>query len=137
MTSCNEQSFGTSLLVRLSCVCQQRREVLLAKFSCSGLNILDLLDRFRDAEDEALLIQCDVFLDEKQNDDDDLDENNKLLDLDNHQQVFSAIFQKVRRRDVITLLHSCDVMCIVLGERYTVRLAASVGPSLPPPNRRR
>ena len=58
--------------------------------------MLDTVDRLRDSENEELLIQCDVFLDEKQNDDDDLGSNNQLLDINSHQQVFNAVFQKVR-----------------------------------------
>ena len=62
----------------------------------AGLKLLDTVDRLRDSENEELLIQCDVFLDEKQNDDDDLGSNNQLLDINSHQQVFNAVFQKVR-----------------------------------------
>ena len=53
------------------------------------------MDKFRDSEDEELLIQCDVFFDEKQNDDDDMGINNEILDINSHHQVFNAVFQKV------------------------------------------
>ena len=67
-----------------------------SSYFIKGLNLLDLVDRFRDSEDEELLIQCDVFFDEKQNDDDELGLENQMIDINSHQQVFNAVFQKVR-----------------------------------------
>ena len=64
----------------------------------AGLNILDVLHTLRDSEDKELQIQCDIFFDEKQEDDDALYEDNPQgVDLSSHVDVFNTVFKKVRR----------------------------------------
>ena len=61
------------------------------------MNILDIISGFRDEDDDDLLIQCDVFYDEKLCDDEALAEAHPGgVDIDNHQDVFNAVFKQVR-----------------------------------------
>lgn len=63
----------------------------------SGLNLLDLIVDMRNEDDDDLNIQCDVFEEEKQCDDDTFASTHSSgIDITNHQDVFNAIFQKVR-----------------------------------------
>ena len=62
----------------------------------TGLNILDLINDLRNDDDEDLHIQCDVFDEEKQSDDDELAElNPECVNLNDTRQVFNAVFHKV------------------------------------------
>lgn len=63
-----------------------------------GLNILDVIDKFRDVDDVALQIQCDVFYDEKHNDEEELASTSDCLDLNSHSDLFTAIYHRVCRR---------------------------------------
>ena len=66
-----------------------------------GLNLLDILHSVRDNDDDELQMQCDIFLDEKQEDDDAFYENHPQgIDLSSHGDVFNTIFKKVRRNTV-------------------------------------
>lgn len=61
-----------------------------------GLNLLDLINNLRNEDDEDLIIQCDVFDDEKQSDDDEFALQNATgLDINDHKEVFNVLFQKV------------------------------------------
>ena len=61
-----------------------------------GLNLLDILTTFADTEDEGLQVQIEVFHESNTEDDDALTEAQPGgIDLNNHQQVFNAVFQKV------------------------------------------
>ena len=65
-------------------------------FSVSGLNLLDIIHSLRNEEDDDLIIQCDVFVDEKTADDEVLSAEMSLdLDISNPRAVFDAVFQKV------------------------------------------
>lgn len=60
------------------------------------MNLLDLIHKLRDEDDEDLQIQCDVFEDEKHEDDEELSESTpEGLDITDHLKIFTAIFQKV------------------------------------------
>ncbi|KAM4662587.1 inverted formin-2 isoform 2-T2 [Discoglossus pictus] len=60
-----------------------------------GLQVLDLLTKLRDLEDEDLLIQTFVFEESKTEDDEDLLKIYGGIDMNNHQEVFSTLFNKV------------------------------------------
>ncbi|XP_069130922.1 inverted formin-2-like isoform X2 [Argopecten irradians] len=61
-----------------------------------GLNLLDLINNLRNEDDDDLIIQCDVFDEEKQSDDDEYAElNPEIVNLNDHKDVFNAVFQKV------------------------------------------
>ena len=69
------------------------------------MNLLELLSDFADDDNEDLQIQCDVFFEFKQ-EDDDVTEGG--LNLDSHVDLFNAIFNKVSlrfwaKRDIIVL----------------------------------
>ena len=66
-------------------------------FFVPGLNLLDIIHNLRNEEDDDLIIQCDVFDDEKTADDESLAAEMALeLDVNNHRAVFDAVFQKVQ-----------------------------------------
>ncbi|XP_060080025.1 inverted formin-2-like [Ylistrum balloti] len=61
-----------------------------------GLNLLDIINNLRNEDDDDLVIQCDVFDEEKQSDDDEYAElNPEIVNLNDHRDVFNAVFQKV------------------------------------------
>ncbi|XP_033743499.1 LOW QUALITY PROTEIN: inverted formin-2-like [Pecten maximus] len=61
-----------------------------------GLNLLDIINNLRNEDDDDLIIQCDVFDEEKQSDDDEYAElNPEIVNLNDHKDVFNAVFQKV------------------------------------------
>ena len=63
-----------------------------------GLNLLDLINNLRNEDDEDLIIQCDVFDDEKQSDDEEFAvQNPACLDINDHREVFNVLFQKVTK----------------------------------------
>ena len=61
-----------------------------------GLNLLDVLSTLGDNDDEDLQIQCDVFFEEKEDDEKEMNENNpSSVNLDDPKRLFDAIFQRV------------------------------------------
>lgn len=61
-----------------------------------GLGILDLVADLRNIDDEKVIIQCEVFDDEKQSDDDEIVKLTPgCVDINNHREVFNAVFHKV------------------------------------------
>ena len=65
-------------------------------FLIPGLNLLDIISRLRDIDDENLQIQCDVFCDEKLEDEEELAVLKQVdgIDLNSHTDVFNAIIEK-------------------------------------------
>ena len=61
----------------------------------AGLNVLDVIDKFRDVDDNELQIQCDVFHDEKHSDEEELATTADCLDLNSHYDLFAAIYDRV------------------------------------------
>lgn len=61
------------------------------------MNLLETIDKFRDTTDDDLLIQCDVFFDEKLSDEELLAQESQTaeINLDNHCAVFNAIYERV------------------------------------------
>jgi len=65
----------------------------------AGLNVLEVVDKFRDLDDVDLQIQCDVFHDERHNDDEELHASTataECVDLSSHSDLFTAIYGRVR-----------------------------------------
>ncbi|XP_020835130.1 inverted formin-2-like isoform X1 [Phascolarctos cinereus] len=60
-----------------------------------GLQLLDVLTKLRDIEDVDLLIQCETFEEAKSEDDEELLRVCDGIDMSNHQEVFSTLFNKV------------------------------------------
>lgn len=60
-----------------------------------GLQLQDVLTKLRDLEDEDLLVQASVFEEAKSEDDEDLLKIYGGIDMNNHQEVFTTLFNKV------------------------------------------
>ncbi|XP_041831400.1 inverted formin-2-like isoform X2 [Melanotaenia boesemani] len=60
-----------------------------------GLQLLHLLPRLRETEDEDLNIQCDAFEDSMTDDDEEMERLYGGIDMSNHQEVFTSLFTKV------------------------------------------
>nr|XP_013038476.2 inverted formin-2-like isoform X1 [Anser cygnoides] len=65
-----------------------------------GLQLLDILDKLRDIEEEDLLIQCDTFEEFKVEDDEELLKICDGINMNDHHEVFSSLFNKVSRSPV-------------------------------------
>ncbi|KAH3888332.1 hypothetical protein DPMN_012364 [Dreissena polymorpha] len=60
------------------------------------MNLLDILDELRGEEDDDLVIQRNVFDDEKQDDDEAFNALNPVgIDITDHNAVFNALYQQV------------------------------------------
>jgi len=58
--------------------------------------VLEVLDKFRDVDDDDLQIQCDVFYDEQHSDEEELAAlTSSCLDLNSHLDVFNAVYDQV------------------------------------------
>lgn len=85
---------------------------VLRNFFVTGLNLLDIIHSLRNEDDEDLIIQCDVFDDEKTADDEALSaEMNLDVDVTNHRALFDAVFQKVRRARCCHANHAAFCTC--------------------------
>ncbi|XP_078418624.1 inverted formin-2-like [Cetorhinus maximus] len=71
-----------------------------------GLHLLDLLPLLREKDDEDLLIQCITFEDAKGDDDEELMRIYDGIDMNSHQAVFAALFNKVSTSPVSSQLLS-------------------------------
>ncbi|KAM7164882.1 inverted formin-2 isoform 2-T2 [Macrochelys suwanniensis] len=71
-----------------------------------GLQLLDILTKLRDIEDEDLFIQCETFEESKAEDDEELLKICDGIDMNNHQEVFSCLFNKVSSSPVAIQLLS-------------------------------
>ncbi|XP_017282965.1 inverted formin-2 isoform X2 [Kryptolebias marmoratus] len=60
-----------------------------------GLQLLDLLPKLREMEDEDLNIQCDAFEDSMAEDEEEMERLYGGIDMSNHQEVFTSLFTKV------------------------------------------
>ncbi|XP_068803338.1 inverted formin-2 isoform X3 [Struthio camelus] len=65
-----------------------------------GLQLLDILDKLRDIEEEDLIIQCDTFEEFKIEDDEELLKICDGINMNDHHEVFSSLFNKVSRSPV-------------------------------------
>lgn len=91
--------YKTTLVAFVNCILVATEELedrIRVRNEFIGLNLLDLIHNLRDEDDEDLQIQCDVFEDEKHEDEEELSENTpEGLDITDHHKIFTAIFQKV------------------------------------------
>ncbi|XP_078262602.1 inverted formin-2 isoform X2 [Rhinoraja longicauda] len=71
-----------------------------------GLHLLDILPSLREKDDEDLLVQCLTFEDTKGDDDEELMKLYDGIDMNSHQEVFTALFNKVSSLPVSTHLLS-------------------------------
>lgn len=60
-----------------------------------GLQLLGLLPKLRETEDEHVNIQCDAFEDSLAEDEEEMEKLYGGLDMSSHQQVFTSLFTKV------------------------------------------
>uniref|UniRef100_A0A8C4XG66 Inverted formin-2 n=1 Tax=Erpetoichthys calabaricus TaxID=27687 RepID=A0A8C4XG66_ERPCA len=60
-----------------------------------GLQLLDFLPKLREEDDNDLLIQCDTFEETMNEDEEELMKIYGGIDMSNHQEVFTALFNKV------------------------------------------
>jgi len=55
-----------------------------------------VIDKFHDVDDADLQIQCDVFYDERHNDEEEMTTASEChLDLNSHSELFNAIYDRV------------------------------------------
>ncbi|XP_064607784.1 inverted formin-2-like isoform X2 [Liolophura sinensis] len=91
--------YKTTLLAFINCIIvatENLEERMRIRNEFVGLDLLDLIVDMRNEDDDDLNIQCDVFEEEKQCDDDTFASTHSSgIDITNHQDVFNAIFQKV------------------------------------------
>ncbi|XP_008295303.1 inverted formin-2-like [Stegastes partitus] len=89
-----------------------------------GLQLLDLLPRLRETEDEDLNIQCDVFEDSLTMDDEEMERLYGGINMSSHQQVFTSLFTKVSRSpSSVQLLSILQALLLVDPSRAQVWLA--------------
>ncbi|XP_068199146.1 inverted formin-2-like [Antennarius striatus] len=60
-----------------------------------GLQLLDLLPKLRETEDEDLNIQCDAFEESLSSDEEEMERLYGGVDMSSHQQVFTSLFTKM------------------------------------------
>ncbi|XP_073348677.1 inverted formin-2-like [Pagrus major] len=89
-----------------------------------GLQLLDLLPRLRETEDEYLNIQCDAFEDSLREDEEEMERLYGGIDMSSHQQVFSSLFTKMSRSpSSVQLLSILQALLLVDPDRADVWLA--------------
>ncbi|XP_035276594.1 inverted formin-2-like [Anguilla anguilla] len=71
----------------------RRRDRLRKEFI--GLQLLDILPKLREQEEEDLVIQCEAFEETMAEDEEELQRIYGGIDMSSHQEVFSAVFTKV------------------------------------------
>ncbi|XP_024293225.1 inverted formin-2 isoform X2 [Oncorhynchus tshawytscha] len=71
----------------------QQRDKIRKEFI--GLQLLDILPKCRDEEDEDLIIQCEVFEEAMSEDEEELLRVYGGIDMSSHQEVFITLFNKV------------------------------------------
>ncbi|XP_071086778.1 inverted formin-2-like isoform X2 [Haliotis cracherodii] len=91
--------YRTTLVAFINCILvatDDLRERTMIRSEFTGLNLLDLVHAMRDIDDDDLNIQCDVFDDEKHDDDEELAAmTSAALDISNPEEVFKVVLQKV------------------------------------------
>ncbi|XP_035534287.1 inverted formin-2-like, partial [Morone saxatilis] len=100
----------------------RRRDRLRQEFI--GLQLLDLLPRLRETEDEDLNIQCDAFEDSLTEDEEEMERLYGGIDMSSHQQVFTSLFTKVSSSpSSVQLLSILQALLLVDPDRAEVWLA--------------
>ncbi|XP_039980456.1 inverted formin-2-like isoform X2 [Xiphias gladius] len=89
-----------------------------------GLQLLDLLPRLRETEDEDLNIQCDAFEDSLTLDKEEMEKLYGGIDMSSHQQLFTSLFTKVSSSpSSVQLLSILQALLFVDPDRAAVWLA--------------
>ncbi|XP_051816595.1 inverted formin-2-like isoform X2 [Acanthochromis polyacanthus] len=89
-----------------------------------GLQLLDLLPRLRETENDDLNIQCDVFEDFLTMDEEEMERLYGGVDMSSHQQVFTSLFTKVSSSpSSVQLLSILQALLLVDPNRAQVWLA--------------
>nr|XP_020480327.1 inverted formin-2-like [Monopterus albus] len=100
----------------------RRRDRLRKEFI--GLQLLDLLPRLRDIEDEDLHIQCDAFEESLSADEEEMEKLYGGIDMSSHQQVFTSLFTKVSSSpSCVQLLSILQALLLLDPDRAEVWLA--------------
>uniref|UniRef100_A0AAY5F027 Inverted formin, FH2 and WH2 domain containing n=1 Tax=Electrophorus electricus TaxID=8005 RepID=A0AAY5F027_ELEEL len=76
-----------------------------------GLQLLDFLPKLREQEDEDLIIQCEAFEEAMAEDEEELMRLYGGIDMSNHQEVFTALFNKVST----FICLSCEALLIFVS----------------------
>ncbi|XP_030575302.1 inverted formin-2 isoform X2 [Archocentrus centrarchus] len=80
-----------------------------------GLQLLDVLPKLREQEDEDLIIQCEAFEEAMAEDEEELLRVYGGIDMSNHQEVFTTLFNKVSSSPASLQLLSILQTLLVLG----------------------
>ncbi|KAL6478059.1 hypothetical protein MHYP_G00138940 [Metynnis hypsauchen] len=80
-----------------------------------GLQLLDLLPKLREQEDEDLIIQCEAFEEAMAEDEEELLRLYGGIDMSNHQEVFFTLFNKVSSSPASLQLLSILQTLLLLG----------------------
>ncbi|KAG7328122.1 hypothetical protein KOW79_008066 [Hemibagrus wyckioides] len=80
-----------------------------------GLQLLDLLSKLREEEDEDLIIQCEAFEEAMAEDEEELLRLYGGIDMSNHQEVFITLFNKVSSSPASLQLLSILQTLLLLG----------------------
>ncbi|KAJ8269933.1 hypothetical protein GJAV_G00108410 [Gymnothorax javanicus] len=80
-----------------------------------GLQLLDVLPKLREQEEEDLLIQCEAFEETMAEDEEELERLWGGVDMSSHQEVFTALFNKVSRSPSSLQLLSILQALMLLG----------------------
>ncbi|XP_017270955.3 inverted formin-2 isoform X2 [Kryptolebias marmoratus] len=84
-----------------------------------GLQLLDSLPKLREQEDEDLIIQCEAFEEAMAEDEEEMLRVYGGIDMSNHQEVFTALFNKVSSSPASLQLLSILQTMMVLGPSRT------------------
>ncbi|XP_056003577.1 inverted formin-2-like [Ostrea edulis] len=108
-------AYRTRLLTFVNCIIvanENLEERVRIRNEFIGLNILDLINDLRNEDDDDLIIQCDVFDEEKQSDDEEMTIlYPSCVDINDHKEVFNAIYHKVYNTPVADVfLHVLQAM---------------------------
>ncbi|KAL4230753.1 hypothetical protein ACF0H5_011128 [Mactra antiquata] len=91
--------YKTTLIAFINCILvatEDLEERVRLRQQFIGLNLLDVIDLLRNEDDEDLVIQCNVFDDEKQEDDEAFAALNPIgIDINDHNAVFNMLYEKV------------------------------------------
>ncbi|XP_061751391.1 inverted formin-2 isoform X2 [Nerophis ophidion] len=80
-----------------------------------GLQLLDILPKLREQEDEDLIIQCEAFVEAMAEDEEELLRINGGIDMSNHLEVFTTLFNKVSSSPASLQLLSILQTLLLLG----------------------
>ncbi|XP_054474999.1 LOW QUALITY PROTEIN: inverted formin-2-like [Anoplopoma fimbria] len=89
-----------------------------------GLQLLDVLPKLRETEDQDLNIQCDAFEDSLTEDEEEMERLYGGIDMSSHQQVFTSLFTKVSSSpSSVQLLSILQALLLVDPDRSEVWMA--------------